>query len=371
MREPSVHVVRTALRQLVKSPGGEFLPDNHRIGQVRSPCQGLSHFIRAPSARADCDKNYVLTRPSPDHSIAGDLELAKAVTVETSCELRSRCRVLDHSFTQFLYSRLREYRVLLKYRQGRFRARQPIRTKTIAHPVVTVPKKGPACGRCLDPVNGHPTTRAPRRPRGDQDCHPPLDIQFATLLPALLSLPAGFTGEPVVFAVTSLRKSAEASFWVIFASPSRPSENYRASGTWSISANPRPGGPETSLSTRPPLASLRPTASSSWGRSPCGRRPDVDSGFVFHRGDGLPYHPDFISQSFERAVKNSGQPRIRLHDVRHTHATLALRAGIHPKVVSERLGHANISITLDVYSHAIPAMEEEAAAKIAALFMPG
>lgn len=96
----------------------------------------------------------------------------------------------------------------------------------------------------------------------------------------------------------------------------------------------------------------------------------VDSGFVFRREDGLPYHPDFISQSFERAVKNSGQPRIRLHDLRHTHATLALQAGIHPKVVSERLGHANISITLDVYSHAIPAMEEEAAAKIAALFMP-
>ena len=66
-------------------------------------------------------------------------------------------------------------------------------------------------------------------------------------------------------------------------------------------------------------------------------------------------------------MKTSGQPRIRLHDLGHTHATLALQAGIHPKVVSERLGHANISITLDVYSHAIPAMEEEAAAKIAAL----
>jgi integrase len=73
---------------------------------------------------------------------------------------------------------------------------------------------------------------------------------------------------------------------------------------------------------------------------------------------------------FEKAVRTSEQPRIRLHDLRHTHATLALQAGIHPKVVSERLGHANISITLDVYSHAIPAMEEEAAAKIAALFMP-
>jgi integrase len=96
----------------------------------------------------------------------------------------------------------------------------------------------------------------------------------------------------------------------------------------------------------------------------------VDSGFVFRRENGLPYHPDFVSQMFEKAVRTSEQPRIRLHDLRHTHATLALQAGIHPKVVSERLGHANISITLDVYSHAIPAMEEEAAAKIAALFMP-
>ena len=62
---------------------------------------------------------------------------------------------------------------------------------------------------------------------------------------------------------------------------------------------------------------------------------------------------------------------IRLHDLRHTHATLALQAGIHPKVVSERLGHATISITLDTYSHAIPAMQEEAAALIAGLVFAG
>ena len=60
-----------------------------------------------------------------------------------------------------------------------------------------------------------------------------------------------------------------------------------------------------------------------------------------------------------------GLPAIRFHDLRHTHATLALQAGVHPKVVSERLGHATVSITLDTYSHAIPAMEEEAAAKVA------
>jgi integrase len=76
---------------------------------------------------------------------------------------------------------------------------------------------------------------------------------------------------------------------------------------------------------------------------------------------------DRFTDWFQERVKGAGLPRIRLHDLRHTHATLALQAGIHPKVVSERLGHSNISITLDTYSHAIPAMQEEAAAKVAKL----
>ena len=64
-------------------------------------------------------------------------------------------------------------------------------------------------------------------------------------------------------------------------------------------------------------------------------------------------------------MKRAGVPRIRFHDLRHTHATLALQSGIHPKVISERLGHANIGVTLDTYSHAIPALQEEAAELIA------
>jgi integrase len=66
-------------------------------------------------------------------------------------------------------------------------------------------------------------------------------------------------------------------------------------------------------------------------------------------------------------VKRSGLPRIRLHDLRHTWATLALQAGVHPKVVSERLGHGSIAITLDTYSHAIPALESDAAELVAGL----
>ena len=88
---------------------------------------------------------------------------------------------------------------------------------------------------------------------------------------------------------------------------------------------------------------------------------------VFTRADGEPLHPQQFTRWFGQHVKAAGLPRIRLHDLRHTHATLALQAGIHPKVVSERLGHANVTITLNTYSHSIPAMQEDAAAKVAAL----
>lgn len=92
-----------------------------------------------------------------------------------------------------------------------------------------------------------------------------------------------------------------------------------------------------------------------------------DNGLVFCREDGAAIHPDRVSKLFDQHIAAAGVPRIRLHDLRHTHATLALQAGIHPKVVSERLGHSTVSMTLDTYSHAIPSMEEDAAVKVAAL----
>jgi len=95
-----------------------------------------------------------------------------------------------------------------------------------------------------------------------------------------------------------------------------------------------------------------------------------DTGYVFTREDGEPYHPERVSKLFRRAAREAGLPPIRLHDLRHSYATLALQAGIHPKIVSERLGHASIAITLDTYSHAIPALSEEAAAQVAALVIP-
>jgi integrase len=97
----------------------------------------------------------------------------------------------------------------------------------------------------------------------------------------------------------------------------------------------------------------------------------MDSGLVFTRPDGAPIHPDLITDWFRRLARNAGLPPIRLHDVRHSYATAALAAGVPAKVVSERLGHANIAITLDVYSHVIPGMDEAAANAVASLILDG
>jgi integrase len=92
-----------------------------------------------------------------------------------------------------------------------------------------------------------------------------------------------------------------------------------------------------------------------------------ETGLVFVQSDGVALHPDRITKLFDKAVLAAGVPRIRLHDLRHTHATLALEAGLHPKVVSDRLGHSTTSVTLDIYSHVTPSLQEEAAETVAAL----
>jgi integrase len=88
---------------------------------------------------------------------------------------------------------------------------------------------------------------------------------------------------------------------------------------------------------------------------------------VFCRPDGNGRDPDVVSHQFTHLVRQAGLPKIRLHDLRHTHATLALQAGVHPKVVQERLGHASVKVTLDTYSHVMPPMHQEAAARVAAI----
>lgn len=95
--------------------------------------------------------------------------------------------------------------------------------------------------------------------------------------------------------------------------------------------------------------------------------PYDDHGLVFARLDGRPTHPDFFSQTFDRTVRRLKLKRVRLHDLRHTYATLALRAGVDAKTVSARLGHATVAFTLDVYTKAVPQLDREAADKIAGL----
>jgi len=84
---------------------------------------------------------------------------------------------------------------------------------------------------------------------------------------------------------------------------------------------------------------------------------------VFPSPDGEPWKPSAFASNTRTVFKKAGLT-CRLHDLRHTHATMLLRQGVHPKVVQERLGHANVSITLDIYSHCTANMQQEAAAKI-------
>jgi integrase len=93
-----------------------------------------------------------------------------------------------------------------------------------------------------------------------------------------------------------------------------------------------------------------------------------DTDLVFCQVDGTMLHPERFTRSFSDAVQRLRLPAIRLHDLRHGWATLALQAGVHPKVVQERLGHANISITLDTYSHVTAGLHDDAAERVAALF---
>jgi integrase len=86
-----------------------------------------------------------------------------------------------------------------------------------------------------------------------------------------------------------------------------------------------------------------------------------DDDLVFSQIDGKPLLPDSITQAWMKLARRSGLNGIRLHDARHTHASLMLKQGIHPKIVQERLGHSSIQITLDTYSHVVPGLQEAAA----------
>ena len=86
-----------------------------------------------------------------------------------------------------------------------------------------------------------------------------------------------------------------------------------------------------------------------------------DNNLVFCKPDGTYLDPREVTKRFQRLLKAAGLPRVRLHDLRHTHASLLLARGVHPKVVQERLGHSSITMTLDLYSHLTPGLDQAAA----------
>ena len=89
-----------------------------------------------------------------------------------------------------------------------------------------------------------------------------------------------------------------------------------------------------------------------------------DNGLVFTTATGRPIHPRNVTRTLESVLKRAGLPPIRFHDLRHSHATILLTAGENPRVVQERLGHAQISLTLQTYSHVLPDLQRQAAEKL-------
>jgi len=104
-------------------------------------------------------------------------------------------------------------------------------------------------------------------------------------------------------------------------------------------------------------------------RQSLGLQPLTDSDLVFAHYDGSPLLPDSITHAWMKLVRRCGLKGVRLHDARHTHASLLLKQGVHPKIVQERLGHSGIAITLDLYSHVAPGLQQAAASKFDDILM--
>lgn len=95
----------------------------------------------------------------------------------------------------------------------------------------------------------------------------------------------------------------------------------------------------------------------------------ADDGFVVRQSNGKPMTPDAMTRKWRRFIKTNHLPDIRFHDLRHSNATALIMAGVNPKVVQQRLGHADVSITLNTYTHVLPEMDMEAADKLDQLFL--
>ena len=96
-----------------------------------------------------------------------------------------------------------------------------------------------------------------------------------------------------------------------------------------------------------------------------------DQDLAFATPLGTPIDPSNLRRAWERIVRSAGLAHLRFHDLRHIHATLMLMGGVHPKVVAERLGHANVGITMDTYSHVLPNLQSQAAAGLERVLASG
>ena len=88
-----------------------------------------------------------------------------------------------------------------------------------------------------------------------------------------------------------------------------------------------------------------------------------DDDLVFSQDEGGPLLPDSVTRAWVRMMDKLGLKGVRLHDLRHSHASQLLKQGVHPKIVQERLGHSSIAVTLDTYSHVAPGLQKAAAAR--------
>ena len=105
-------------------------------------------------------------------------------------------------------------------------------------------------------------------------------------------------------------------------------------------------------------------------RQSLGYAPPLDNDLIFGHYDGSPLLPNSVTHAWIKLVRRCGLRGIRLHDARHTHASLLLKQGVHPKIVQERLGHGSIQITLDLYSHIAPGLQQAAANKFDDIILP-
>jgi integrase len=87
--------------------------------------------------------------------------------------------------------------------------------------------------------------------------------------------------------------------------------------------------------------------------------PYSEDGYITANSKGEPLNPNYVYNHFTKMIEKAGVKKIRFHDLRHTHATIMLQLGEHPKIVSERLGHSSIEMTMNTYSHVTPDMQQE------------